>query len=259
MPLHPSQNAAWKRTLNIIREAEQMRKDIITEEPIKLDTQYVFQLYATFCGDVERTAAASGLQPIDIVRLADEEGWAEKLASIIKLKKSGRPGDIERAISRAMNFVQAHRMRLFLDRIVSKLTSLSEEEILKYMMTTTTKTSKDGTVSESMALNTRPFADLTASLEKVHHMLYMALADSPNERDKRRDAGGDEASQADIHTAIAEAMSKVGKGPVRATLTEAQLAMAEEQRNAAIAAGEIPVMSKPKGDYLPNPPEASKG
>lgn len=235
----------------MIRETEELHREAVTEEPINLDTNYVFQLYATFCGDVERTAAACGLQPVDVLRLADEEGWAEKLASIIKLKKSGRPGDVERAISRAMNFVQAHRMRLFLDRIVTKLTSLSEEEILKYMMTTTTKTSKDGTVSESMALNTRPFADLTASLEKVHHMLYMALADSPNERDKRRDAGADEASAADIHTAIADAMSKVGKSPVRSKLTEAQLAMVEEQKNAAIAAGQIPPLYNPKGGVIP--------
>jgi hypothetical protein len=249
--LHHSQKKKFAETCARIIEAKEKMATAMADDPIKVDANYVFQLYATFCGDVERTAAACGLQPIDVLQMARDDDWQLKLASIIKLKKSGRPGDVERAISRAMNFVQAHRMRLFLDRVVSKLTGFSEEELLKYMMTTTVKTAKDGTVSETTALNARPFADLTASLEKVHHMLYMALADSTAERDRKRESGNEEASSAEIHAAIADAMANVGRqSPVGAAILNAQTAMAEERINEGVMAG----VFAPNGQPINLPP-----
>jgi hypothetical protein len=261
--LAPNQVAKWKSTLAIIKEAEANRREMASEDPIPFDTSHVFQLYATFCGDIERTAAACNLQPIDVLRMANEDDWHIKLESIIKLKKSGKPGDVERAISRAMNFVQAHRMRLFLDRIVSRLSNMCEEELLKYMMTTTTKTNKDGVVTETTALNTRPFADLTASLEKVHHMLYMALGDTTGERDKRRALDTEaEASHSDIHAAIAEAMAKVGsQSSIAKSLSDAQLAVAQEAVAKGVSEGflapdGLPLNTLPKAP--PTPPETPK-
>src|SRR5690349_6300077 len=124
---------------------------------IDFDRAQVFLLYATFCGDVERTALAAGLNAVDILRVADEEGWALKLEPILKLKRSTRPGDFERAMNRALNYVQAHRMRLFLERIVAKVTGMNEAEVQEYLFTDKTM-AKDGVLTVSKKLSTRPLA-----------------------------------------------------------------------------------------------------
>ena len=194
-------------------------------EAIALDREQAFMLYATFCGDVERTAAALNVRPIDILRAADEDNWNIKLQSIIALKKSDRPGDIERAINRAINFVQAHRTRLFLDRMLKRLNSMSADELDSYLLTE--ETTKSGSVRR---ISTRPIADLTSALEKAHAMTYAALNDTAGERKAR----GDDEDQAEssagaLHAQIADALAKVrGSASPRSQLLAAQLAQGQE-------------------------------
>jgi hypothetical protein len=79
-----------------VLEAATHAKISESEAPVKFDIEQAFQLYATFCGDVERTAHALNVSPVDVLRTADEERWSERLKSILELKKSARPGDIVR-------------------------------------------------------------------------------------------------------------------------------------------------------------------
>lgn len=195
---------------------------------IDFDRPQVFLLYATFCGDVERTALAAGLNAVDILRVADEEGWALKLEPILKLKRSTRPGDFERAMNRALNYVQAHRMRLFLERIVAKVTGMNEAEVQEYLFTDKTM-AKDGVLTVSKKLSTRPLADLTSALEKCHAMTYLALNDTVQDRTRRQEQTKDDGlSAGDLHAQIVAAMAEKGASTSpRAQLLDAQLKVAK--------------------------------
>ena len=45
---------------------------LIAMENQTVDLQQAFMYYASFCGDVEKTALALGVTPVEIVKLADE-------------------------------------------------------------------------------------------------------------------------------------------------------------------------------------------
>ena len=186
---------------------------------VEFDKEQALQLYCVFTGDVERTAHALGVRPVDVLRAADELGWNEKLAAVIKLQKSGRPGDIERAISRALNFVQAHKLRLLLERVIFKLSGMSSEELDEYIFR-----EKDKNGLEQRRLTTRALADLASAVEKCQMMTYQALDDTAKAREKRIELGQDGDSSGAIHAAIAKAMSQAGQdSSPRAALLEAQI------------------------------------
>jgi hypothetical protein len=197
--------------------------DLINREIALIDRENAFLLFATFCGDVERTAGALNISGAAVVKMADDEGWLSKLTGIIELKKSKKPGDLERAISRAINFVQAHRYRMFLERVLQRLAGFTEAEFKEYLLT---KATKEGTVS---ALSTRALADLASALEKCHAMTYLALNDTAQERIKRNETADNTTSGGELHVQIARAMADVRASQTpRAQLFDAQLAIAAD-------------------------------
>lgn len=205
---------------------------------IELNREQVFLLYATFAGDVVRTAHAAGVRPVDVLKIAEEEGWATKLAPIIELQKSQRPGDVERAINRALNFAQCHRMRLFLEKVLNRVCGMSEEELREYIFTSKdAKTNKEGVVTQPGAkvLSTRALADLATALEKVQAMTYQALQDTANDRSRRKEQTSDDGADAGmLHARIAKAMAEVKSSSTpRAMLFDAQLTLAQSQVESA--------------------------
>lgn len=205
----------------------------IPDEPpkphkVKLDRQQAFLLYATFCGDVERTAHALNVEPLVILRAAEEEGWNVKLQPIIALKRSTRPGDVERAINRALNFVQAHRFRLFLERIIQRFADMDSdqlEELLFPMSSIGLPTRPDAEITKR--LSTRAFADLASALEKAQALTYMALNDTAQERVRRHEDQPTEAA-GDMHAQIAKAMAEAAESSTpRAALLDAQVAQGQ--------------------------------
>lgn len=206
---------------------------LVKKDPPLMDREQTFLLYACFAGDVERTAHAVGVAPIDVLRMADDESWHERLRGILELRKKSNPGDLERAINRAMTFVQGHRMRLILDRAITHLTGLSNAEFLEQL----TPENEKG-VRQPKA---RHLADLAGAIEKISGVCYSALTDTPTERVKRAEV--DDLNMAgEIHLKITEAMAKVGKSTsIRARLFSEQLAVANE-------------LKKAKPDEAPAPP-----
>lgn len=186
---------------------------------VALDREQAFLLYATFCGDLEKTAHALNIRPAQVLAMADEEGWNNKLKAILDLKKSARPGDIERGINRALNFVMAHKFRMFLERVLFRITGMSQPEFDKYLLQ---HESKDGTFDR---MTTRSLADLASAMEKAHAMSYMALNDTAPERARRKTTDDDSTSSGELNVRIAEAMAQVraSKTP-RAVLFDAQVA-----------------------------------
>lgn len=185
-----------------------------------------FLVYASFCGDLSRTAHALNLAPCTVLKIADEDGWSKKLAPILELKQSSKPGDVERAMNRAISFVQAYRLKRFLDRIMHKLTSMDPDELNRYLFIET----KLKTGESRTTLSMRPLADLATAFEKAHAMAYQALNDTASERVKRKDVNpNSDDSISDLHAKLAEAMAEVtsSKTP-RAMLFDAQLHEAEQ-------------------------------
>lgn len=204
----------------------------MTSSDIELDREQAFLLYAAFCGDIVRTAHSLDIPEAAVLRMADEEGWQNKLGPILALKKSTRPGDVERGVNRALNFVQAHKMRLFVQRVINRVSSMNDTELNEYLFQETH--SKNGDTSKKMT--TRAIADLAVALEKAQALTYQALNDSAPERAKRKELEGDDnVSAGDLHAQISAGLAAVrASASPRAQLFDAQLAQANEIARLAV-------------------------
>jgi hypothetical protein len=186
-----------------------------------IDRENLFLLYSTFCGDVEKTAHAAGLRPLDVIRCADDLGWTEKLKPIFALKKSSAPGDIERGINRAIAFTQAHRLRMVLDRAIARISGLNDVDFDEQLF----PVNKNG----FRTLTTRALTDLAAAVEKCNAQAAQALSDTAQDRARRDEASEKGEASGGIHATIAAAMAAVSKDcSPRAQLVDAQLATAQQ-------------------------------
>lgn len=199
-------------------------QDRATGATVEFDREQAFLLFTTFCGDAERTAHALGVSPVAVLRMADAEGWTAKLANIMEQMRSAKPGDVERGVNRALNFVQAHKFRMFLERTLKHMYGWSEEELIAHL--NPESVSKMGSTTK---FTTRPMADLASAIEKCHVLTYQALNDTAPERARRAGDVPGGASE-DLHAQISAAMAKAGgsKTP-RAMLFDAQLVQGAEQ------------------------------
>lgn len=198
--------------------------------PIEIDRPQAFLLYAANCGDVEKTAHALGIPAVVLLKVVDDEGWVSRLGPIMEKMKSHKPGDLERGINRALNFVQSHRLRLILERAIRVMTGWTDDEMkTSLLQETCTK------MGSSTKLTTRWAADFATALEKCHSMTYQALNDTASERVKRKEESTD-GSALDLHARIAAAMGSAGSTKTaRGLLFDAQLEVAADiARKAAI-------------------------
>src|SRR5208282_2966538 len=113
-----------------------MLKDTVSKND--LNVSQIFQTYITFCGDTKRTALAMDIDEQTIKDLASDERWVDKIAEWNELRE-GDPRDVQIQINRAVNYVQAHRLRAVLDRVVSHLSTMTGEELVELL----TRRSKD--------------------------------------------------------------------------------------------------------------------
>jgi len=223
-----------------------MNSEILAEAgaEVVLDSAQIFQLFCVFCGDCVKTAAAAGVRPVDVLRVATSEGWTEKLGPILELSKSQKAGDWERACNRAVNYVQAHKLRMFLERVLSRVTGMNAEELQEYVFTS--KVDKNG-VETAKVLSTRALADLASAVEKCHAMSYLALNDTAQDRGRRKEQATDsEADCSTLHLKIAAAMSQVKA----ASASSPRLALLEAQvQLAASVVNEASKMAPPDNPY----------
>lgn len=138
-----------------------------------IDVSAVFQTYLTFFGDAERTAVAMGLDPQTVRDLAQAENWHKKVAELNSIR-AGDSRDVQVQINRAINFVQAHRIRSVLDKIVSHFAAMEAQELVDKLTTT----AKNG----SETFSARALTDLVKALETTQLMTQRALGDTVAER-----------------------------------------------------------------------------
>lgn len=139
--------------------------------------------YASFSGDIEKTAISAKV-PADIIRSLEHDfDWQTKLR---RLKSGAGVSDAEKTANRAVNYLQAQRLR---DVLEESLRLLEEPDELVKMLVHF-KYTKEGDV-DTLAVNPKALLDLTKALESVQNMSYRALgdklptqADTVNEKDK---------------------------------------------------------------------------
>ena len=217
--------------------------ETLNRELVTIDRENAFLLYATFCGDLERTAHSLNISAPALLKLVEDEGWNKKLGPILELKKSDRPGDVERALNRALNYVQAHQMRQFVQRVIRRVTTMDEGEFEKYLLTQV-----DAKGIATSKLSTRALADLASAMEKAQAMTYLALNDTAQERIKRNEKDSGTAG-GELHAAIARGMAEAqASTSPRAMLFDAQLQNAGELRQAAKKAPAVPIDDTYEGD-----------
>lgn len=190
-----------------------------------IDREQAFVLFTTFAGDCIRTAAALGIRPVDVLKVADDEGWLSKIEPIIKMKKSAKPGDFDRAMNRALNFAQSHRMRLIVERVIHRLMKMDNEELRDHL------SARDKLGNRMNTFSFRALADLATALEKAQSMSYQALSDTVQDRTRRQEQETGDGGAGDLNEKIAAAMAAVGASESpRAQLLDAQLEIAENAR-----------------------------
>ncbi len=165
----------------------------------KLDVSAIFLTFMALVGDVERTALAFNLDESVVQRLADEEGWSEKIRRVSLMSKSGSPGDFQRAQNRALNFVQAHQIRTLVGNMVKHLLDMDLEEF-QAAVSSTDKYGKPH-------ISARVLTDLVTAAEACQRMSYNALGDTVTERLEAGNPEDRAASTNDVHSAIIAALS----------------------------------------------------
>ena len=137
-----------------------------------LNVASIFEHYLTFSGDAAKTAVALNLDVQDVRDLATSERWADKVEAWTSLQQGGSQ-DVQVQINRAINYVQSHRMRSVLDKLVSHLSTKTADELVDML----TATSKNGN-----AFSTRALTDLVKGIEACQLMTARALGDTVAER-----------------------------------------------------------------------------
>lgn len=197
------QREAMLETDKLVRATPGMEEIFI--DPARVDEAQLFMLFASFSGDIFRTAAAAGIQPEDVTRKAEAGNWLSRIRGLIELKQLDKSGEIERQMSRAINFVQVTKWRMAIDRAIRRLEKMNDTEFFDELCT---RTYYESGAIKSKAFSAKILADISTAMEKVHWMSYQSVMDAPQDRAGRRekvkdDGPGDE----DIHAKIAKALA----------------------------------------------------
>lgn len=168
----------------------------------KLDVVKVFLHFVASVGDVEKTALACDLDPALVRQLADSEGWGDKVRRLsLASKGSGlQAGEFERMQNRALAWVQGHRMRQVIDKVVCHLHGMDTEELVSEIKAV----DRDG----NTRISARFFSDMAKALETVNGLCFAALGDTvPERKAATPDAA---ASTAAVHAALIAALNGPG-------------------------------------------------
>jgi len=138
------------------------------------DISRIFESYIQFLGDTAKVSVALDIEEHLVKNLAAVEGWDKKLKQW-QQQISGDPREFQVQVNRAINFVQAHRLRTVLDKVVGKLHSMTADELID-ALTVNTKYGSE--------VKTRALTDLVKGAEAVQLMTQRALGDTDAERPK---------------------------------------------------------------------------
>ena len=134
-----------------------------------VDQARAWMCYAAFSGDLEKTAIASKVPLSAIEALEHDFNWPAKLK---RLKTGAGESDAERVANRAINYLQAQRMREVMERTLKLVED--PEELIKVLVKF--KFAEEGDLTK-IDVNPKAILDLSKALETVQNMSYRALGD----------------------------------------------------------------------------------
>lgn len=132
------------------------------------DPVQVFLTYMNFSGDVAQTAVVLQVDPSVVSALAAAGNWAGKIKELVKLGDGKDPRELKLSINRAVNYVQADRLRRLIDRVLTTVSAKHDDEILELLTTTGPK---------GASFSTRPLTDLVKAAAEAQLMTRLALGD----------------------------------------------------------------------------------
>jgi hypothetical protein len=145
-----------------------------------VDVSKIYQAYITFAGDIEKTALACEVDKQVVRDLANAERWNLKVKDWLDAQKEDPRGS-QIQINRAINYVQAHRLRGILDSVVQFLQEGTPEDLIN-RLTVVTKNGPE--------FKTRALTDLVKAAETVQLMTARALGDTEGERPATQEQKG---------------------------------------------------------------------
>lgn len=137
----------------------------------KLDTVRIYEAYLTFQGNEAKTAVACDTDVETVHALASAENWPAKVQNWSALTE-GDPRTLQVQINRAINYVQATRLRSLLDKVIQHLGEGSAEELIAKLTVET---------AHGPQFKTRCLTDLVKAAESAQLMTQRALGDTPQE------------------------------------------------------------------------------
>jgi hypothetical protein len=135
-----------------------------------VDQARAWMCYAAFGGDTEKASIASKVPLSALLTLEHDFNWPAKLK---RLKTGAGESEAERVANRAVNYLQAQRMRDVLERALRLIES--PDELLQALIKA--KIAPDDGSIERIDVNPKAVLDLSKALETVQNMSYRALGD----------------------------------------------------------------------------------
>ena len=135
-----------------------------------VDQARAWMCYAAFGGDTEKASIASKVPLSALLTLEHDFNWPAKLK---RLKTGAGESEAERVANRAVNYLQAQRMRDVLERALRLIES--PDELLQALVKAKIAPG-DGSI-ERIDVNPKAVLDLSKALETVQNMSYRALGD----------------------------------------------------------------------------------
>ena len=137
-----------------------------------------FYTFINIGGDLPKVALALNVDLASLQSIALTENWEQEYK---KLKEAAGDdvGDHHLKVNRVINYVQAHRLRLITDSVISHLATLKPEDLIILLTTS-------GPNGSSFSV--RPITDLAKSAEVAQLLTYRALGDSVAQKTEDGDA-----------------------------------------------------------------------
>jgi len=168
--------------------------------PEGLDYSKLFLIYVSFLGDVERTAAAAGLDQKLVEQIAITDEWVAKVQSLSTVRKDQGTEAFAKELNRTLNFVQSVRVRNLLDKAIKRLTD-NEQDFVDSI--TAYSSGHKGPAMRNVS--GKALLDFTKACQIVQSMTYAALGDVP----AARVTGDDDAGGAAPSLAVMRAMTQL--------------------------------------------------
>jgi hypothetical protein len=140
----------------------------------KIDVVKVWNAYMAFQGNTLKTALATDLPEETVEEIANRDNWPAKIAQFNKLSTSGKDArSLAQQINRAANFMQGHKLRAILDKVIDQISN--DPEVLKEF----TQVYQPG---GGIGRTTKNLTDLARAVEITHAVTMRALGDTPQEQ-----------------------------------------------------------------------------